>query len=272
MKRAVRALLATAALGAAFLLPRPAAAETPEMVTDRPDQTESSSIVPIDRIQIEVGWTLSHDEIGGVENEAREAPGVLVRAGFSDRMEMRLGYDGYIAEEVDDGSSSAEESGSGDGSVGLKIFLREEEGRIPETAVILSLSLPIGAEEFSSHGVDPTVLLCQSLTLGGPFSLGWNLGGTLPSREDADGDRETDSYLKYSVALGAGLGDRVGLFAEFFGEAPVDATTGALNSVDGGITFLLRHNVQIDCAGGAALSEDGADWFAGAGLSLRFPD
>ena len=37
----------------------------PELVTDRPDQTESSKTVPVGSFQLESGWTLSRDDEGG---------------------------------------------------------------------------------------------------------------------------------------------------------------------------------------------------------------
>ena len=36
--------------------------ETPELITDRPDQTESSSVVPLGALQIETGFTMESDE------------------------------------------------------------------------------------------------------------------------------------------------------------------------------------------------------------------
>jgi len=67
------------------------------------------------------------------------------------------------------------------------------------------------------------------------------------------------------------LTERLGVFAEVFGTSPIDASTGARNSVDGGLTFLLTEVFQLDVAGGAGISEDADDWFVGAGLSFRLP-
>ena len=37
---------------------------TPELITDRPDQTESSSVVPLGALQIETGFIMENDETG----------------------------------------------------------------------------------------------------------------------------------------------------------------------------------------------------------------
>ena len=65
----------------------------PELVTDRPDQTESSVVVPPGYVQLETGWTFSHNKADGIRNETHEFPGTLLRIGVLDRVEFRLGPD-----------------------------------------------------------------------------------------------------------------------------------------------------------------------------------
>lgn len=50
------------------------------------------------------------------------------------------------------------------------------------------------------------------------------------------------------------------------------ASGGPSNSFDGGFTYLLRDDLQVDASAGVGLSDDADDWFVGLGLSLRFPD
>ena len=77
----------------ACLLAAPLAAQT-ELVTDRPDQTESAVVVPRGTVQIETGWLRTEEEDGPVEIETEELLGTLVRVGLSDRVELRLGWSG----------------------------------------------------------------------------------------------------------------------------------------------------------------------------------
>ncbi len=51
-----------------------------ELVTDRPDQTESSVVVPPGFFQIEIGGTYT-----GSDTRVLETPGTLVRIGVFDR-------------------------------------------------------------------------------------------------------------------------------------------------------------------------------------------
>jgi len=53
----------------------------PELVTDRPDQTESSAVVPPGYVQVETGWSLSRNQEGGIHTNTHAFPGTLFRIG-----------------------------------------------------------------------------------------------------------------------------------------------------------------------------------------------
>ena len=67
-----------------------------ELVTDRPDQTESAVVVPVGTLQVEGGATWIRDDGDGVEIEAFEAPGTLLRYGLVPRLELRLAWPGIL--------------------------------------------------------------------------------------------------------------------------------------------------------------------------------
>lgn len=230
------------------------AASAKEMVTDRPDATESSSVVKPGYVQAELGWIFT-DRGGGTNTEF---PQTLIRVGVVHRVELRLGWSGYTASDAADGA--------GDGELGVKVYLAEEQGLFPETALLAALSIPWGDGEISSHAVDPSFRFAFSHTLSERFSLGYNLGAEWTTENDS-----TLSSFVYTTALGIGLTDSWGAFIELFGDVGLSAPTTA-HSFDGGITYLLRENLQLDVMVGVGLSEDAEDWFAGTGVSYRFPN
>lgn len=69
-------------------------AEYPELVTDRPDQTESSTTVPYKSVQVEMGWEHSEEDDDGLETDT--FPQTLLRYGLADNLELRLEYAGYV--------------------------------------------------------------------------------------------------------------------------------------------------------------------------------
>lgn len=241
------------------ILASSAFASADDIVTDRPDATESSSVVEPGYYQIEAGWIYADNDGTGVD--VHTLPQTLFRMGIVDRLELRLGWDGYI----DEGSGGA--SGVGDGELGTKIYLLEAEGNIPETALLASISIPVGDREFTTDEVDPGFRFAMAYDLSGKTSFGTNLG----AEWETDASDSTLSSFIYTAALGYDVTEVVGAYIEIFGDAGMSAS-GDSHSVDGGFTFLLAENFQLDALGGVGISSDADDWFVGAGASLRLPN
>jgi len=229
-----------------------------DIVTDRPDATESSSVVEPGFYQIEVGWLYGENDVGV---EVNTLPGTLVRIGVVDRLELRLGWEGYI----DEGSGGP--SGVGDGEVGAKIYMLEAEGNIPETALLAAISIPVGDREFTTDEVDPGFRFAMSYDLSARSAFGTNLG----VEWETDASDSTLSSFIYTAALGYDLTEIVGAYIEIFGDAGMSAS-GDSHSVDGGFTFLLAENFQLDALAGVGITSKADDWFVGAGASLRLPN
>ncbi|MCP3979276.1 MAG: transporter [bacterium] len=241
-----------------------------ELVTDRPDQTESAEVVPRNAVQFEVGWTHAEDGDGD-DTTADSFPETLVRVGLAERWELRLGYDGYRWTEADTPGGSVDTDGSADASVGFKVGLFDENGRRPQGALIASLGLPVGDEEFTTDRADPSFRLALANGLTERLSLGYNLGAAWQTVTDSSGDRDTFSRLEWTVALGISGGERFGYYVELFGDAALSDSGGPANAFDGGVTWLVRDNVQLDAAAGVGLSDEAGDWYAGLGISFRVP-
>lgn len=247
----------------------------PELVTDRPDQTESTSIVPPSFTQIEIGWTHAMDDEDGEETHSDSLPETLLRLGLTDRLELRLGHSGHSWERIDfdNGAPSEESEGWGDSEVGFKYDLWDEveECFIPDAALIAHLSLPTGAGGHSTKRADPGFRFTFSHTLAEDLALSYNLGAEWETAEDSRGEEDTLSSLVWTVSVGKSLTDRLGAFVELFGDTPLSAGGTPASSFDGGFTYLIAENLQIDVLAGVGLSEGAEDWFIGSGVSYRFP-
>ncbi len=250
----------------------PVSAGPPPLVTDRPDQTESALVVPRRSVQVETGWVFSRDDEDGVRTRTSDFLNTLVRVGLFERLELRAGWSGYLDQDVSLPGPDVEAEGIGDTSIGTKLHLRRERGGLPELSLIAGLSLPTGADDVSSDGTDPAVRLSAAHTLTERLGLGYNLGVAWETLDGGNRSDDTLSRYLYTAALGIGVSDRVGAFVELFGDAPASDRGGPAHSVDGGVTFLLLDNVQLDASAGIGLSEEADDWFVSAGLSLRLPE
>jgi hypothetical protein len=124
--------------------------QVPEIVTDRPDVTEASTVVPKDSLQIENGFTQTSDHGTGTLDLSES----LVRYGLSDRTELRFDVPNLFFRDA----GGQPVSGLSDLSFGIKQQLGPLPGNF-DVAVIAALSFPTGVKNESSHGFDPFIKL-----------------------------------------------------------------------------------------------------------------
>lgn len=241
--RALSALLACSVLLCADY----ARAQDP-MVTDRPDQTESAVTIAPGSNQIESGILHTEEDRRGRTFEVTEAFATLVRIGWRERVELRVGFDGWISVPGSDGL--------GDASIGAKLLIADETEEAPQIAVLIGTSVPIGDDRFTSDDYAPFARLALSKSLGNSLGVGLNLGAEFP---------ENDEVLIYTLVAGYGIDEKNAAFVEVFGNSE------SSHSFDAGWTHLARPNLQFDVAGGVGITDEAPDWFLGVGVSVRLP-
>jgi len=234
-------------------------AQVPEpIVTDRPDQTESSLTVARGSVQIEAGWSTTRDGSGALRTRAHALPEVLVRIGAGDRLEARLGFAGWQRNETG-------ASGVGDLEAGFKYRLTPAGGPGPVVALMTDVALPTGADGFTGEQVSPVVRLAVAHELSETVGTAYHAGVSVVRT-----GTETGIEAIYTWTVGVALAEPVGAFVETFGTVNLSAgETRAL--LDGGFTLQLRPNLQLDLSGGVGLNDSADDWFLGAGVAVRLP-
>ncbi len=227
----------------------------------RPGFSTGTSTVAPGRIQFEAGFTANRQG----DERSYSFGELLVRSGLNDKTELRLAVPSYLRMR-DNGNSM---SGFGDGSIGFKHKISAgSDGfglKNPKISILGALNVPVGKRKFRSSGVQPTVKLLVGNNLSSNVSLTTNF--IYSYLKDSQRYHEFDA----SVSLGFSLSERAGSFIEAYGLFP---SGGRDNSkfVDGGFTYLLNNNTQIDASMGFGLGNNvgGPDFFYGAGLSHRF--
>ena len=263
LRRTSRALLLTLVLclsGSGALPGLLAAQSAPgpgPMVTDRPDFTESASTVAPGFLQLEAGYTFTRTG----ETRQHDVGEALLRVGIRERIEIRLGVPSYGSFEIEAG----DEEGFGDASVGLKVGLFEASGEgAPRTALLVGTSLPTGSDALGTSGLQPGATLALAWDLPRGLGLGVNLGYESVEEDDRD-----FGQAKGSVALGVPVSGPVGAFLEGYVLVP-EGSRDAEPFLDGGITVLLSPNLQLDARVGTGFEGPDPDYFAGAGLAVRW--
>lgn len=237
---------------------------SPELVTDRPDQTESAAVVPKHMLQVETGYIREGDAAGNIERSLITYNTTLLRFGLLHKLEWRLGS-AYCEEKVEirDTESLEVLRGMGPLYTGFKVAIADEDGLIPQIAFVGGVVFQqIAGEDFRDPHASVDLRLAFSHTLNERFSLGYNLAFVY------DGGNALPGFY-YSVAFGAGITGRLGAFIESYGV--IHAEGGAEHLLDAGFTYLLIDNVQLDLSGGFGINDPAIDKMLSCGLSFRLP-
>jgi hypothetical protein len=238
------------------------------LVTDRPDFTEASSTVGYGVMQLEGGYTFFYDDEGDDRTYSHSFPETLLRVGLlAEWLEFRVDWN-YADEHSDISGVTDTISGAEDLGLGFKIALTPQECLLPETAIILQMTVPTGSSEFSADEVLPGFNYLYGWDITDEWSTGCSTG--LSATTD---DETADSYMEFSQSwtVGRSWTDRLSSYTEWFVLAPTSADTNrAENYFNGGFTYLVSDDMQWDIRAGVGLNEAADDFFAGTGLSLRY--
>ena len=249
------------------------AQELPPFTTDRPSQSDASTLVPPGYLQAEAGYTWAEDDSAGATTESHAGPNLFLRYGVMDRLELRLGWDGYLSVQTDPDPTV---HGAGDGQASAKVYLWEEAGGLPETTLLAGTTLPFGKDGLSSGRSDPFFRFLFQYTLPEGFSFGSNLGVTWKTSATATGGKDTDADFIYTALLGYGVTPQVDAFVEFFGALPLEdgvagSPTEDRHGFDAGFAWRVLPTVQVDLSAGIGLNDAAQDLFIAAGISYRLP-
>jgi hypothetical protein len=253
MKRIIVLLIVIAAVKIAN-----AQTEKPDLVTDRPDQTEAPVLVPKGGLQVETGFIYEKDRAGDISTVNYTYNTTLVKYGVNEFLELRLSNE-YLGQKT----TLAEirrVRGFSPLALGVKLKLADEKGAWPQAAFIGHINLRTGSKEFNQDYTAADFRFTLAHTLSEKFSLSYNFGA------EWDGETPEATFL-YTLSVGYAASDRVGLFLEsysFFPEAEK-----ADHRLDAGVTYKISPVVQWDVSAGIGLSENAPDSFLSTGISFR---
>jgi hypothetical protein len=211
-----------------------------QIVTDRPDQTESSSTVGRGNLQIEAGFGVGFEEDGGISTRYIYAPSTLFRYGITRGIEIRV-LSQFATMKIQD----QHVQGITDMEIGTKIQVLQKEDVNTEIAYITHLLVPTGTIELTDGHYGTINKLAVSHQLSETMSLGYNVGYNYLGNGKGD--------MTYSIVLGVGINEKTGFYVEPFGEI-TDLEDFILN-FDAGIAFLAKENLQFDFSFGTGINQ-----------------
>lgn len=238
--------------------------------TDRPDFTEGTQTVTAGHLQIEAGYGFTYNDEDGANTKEHVVPQLLLRIGLIEELELRIAWDGYVRTEEEfsaDGiSGDNDDNGTSDLSLGIKNEMYEASGWLPALSYIAELSLPVGSEELTSDEVEPAYKLLWAYELDEQYSAAGNINFAAPVEVD-----ERFFETSASLTLAVSLSERLGTYVEYFGFYPDGGApdTTSTHFLNGGFTYGLNENLQIDVLAGFGLNDEADDFFTGVGVAVR---
>lgn len=218
------------------------------------------------RAQLEGGYSYLHDSAGGSTWTQHAVPDILLRFGLTDRLELRLGWPGYVSNNTDDPTIDSGFTGTLDPNVGLLYDLWEQHGWMPQTAVLASLPISLGGNPFALDSLQPLAELMYSWQTGDRTAITGRSGLAI---FDTAGDNYTQ--FRQSLSLDVILNERWGSFVSW----DMLADHGSWNDTSqhmagGGLSLLLTERFAVSWRAAVGLNSAAPDFLNDIRFAYRF--
>jgi hypothetical protein len=211
------------------------------IITDRPDQTESSSTVEQGSLQIESGFLIAYAEDSIWSICHLQTPSILFRFGISKGIELRVLSQ---FESLKNQNTTTEISGISDLEIGTKIQIYKRESSNTEVAFLSHLRMPTGSNGLTTGKYGSINKLSISHALGEDYGLGYNVGYNYFGFGKG--------IITYSIALSYKISEKAGIYIEPYGDF-LNIEEHFAN-IDAGMTYLIKDNMQLDFSFGTGLN------------------
>ena len=226
-----------------------------EIVTDRPDVTNSSVVIPAGSLQIENGVNLSARD----GDRVIDGTNTRLRFGIANCLEFLVDTPTYFAN-----LSNPQNSGFSDAAPALKWQISPVPGKVDLSAVF-GVALPTGSAGIAGPGAQPYLQFPWSWEL----RSGWGLSGMF-TEFFRPSDPTSKQVTETTFAIEKQVTERVSLFVEYVGDYPASGSPAQL--LNSGGLYRLGPNQQLDFHVALGLNHNAPSYIVGVGYSVRFDE
>jgi hypothetical protein len=224
-----------------------------EIVTDRPDVTNSSLVVPTGSLQSENGVNVSARQSSPIIDGTNSR----LRLGIAPCLEVLVDLPNYVAAIHGDVSS-----GFTDVAPAVKWQISPLPGKVDLSAT-LGVALPTGTTRVAGLGAQPYLQFPWSVELGGS----WGIAGMVTTFLRPS-DLFSQLTQEATFLLERKIGERANLFVEYVGDFPTRARPSHL--INSGGAYRITPTQQIDLHVAFGLNHNAPTYIFGIGYSFRF--
>jgi outer membrane putative beta-barrel porin/alpha-amylase len=234
---------------------------------DRPDFIEASSTIGCGRLAIEGGYTYNFNNDAGVQTITHSYPETLFRIGMlAEWFELRISQN-FATEQIRDSGTTSRASGAEDLYLGIKLGMTQQAEWLPESALILQMTVPTGASKFTADKVLPGLNYVYSWQL----TEVWDMAGSTAANRAVESVSSDYLEIAQAWAFGYAVADDARAYVEWYGLLPHGASdVNPQYYGDIGLSWFLTPNLEVDVRMGIGLNEAADDYFTGAGGGVRF--
>ncbi|WP_457598306.1 transporter [Hydrogenimonas sp.] len=225
------------------------------VIADRPGFSTGTYSLRPGKYNIEIGYNYTFNKTSS-ENDSQDFPLFELRTGVTERIEFDFLWNGWNM------TKDFTKSSVTDVAPGGKHRL-VQNNRYNFTLMML-VTLPTGDQsDFHMKDVSPLVGLLWDYTVDERVSF----FGTL----QASTYREEQRIYDVQPAVGVSFAhtEIFGTFLEAYSILPCSSAVSEEYVIDGGLTYLLRDNIQLDINGGIGLNRE-SNGFVGFGIAIGF--
>jgi Putative MetA-pathway of phenol degradation len=221
--------------------------------------------VGLNHVVLESGFT--YNTSGGYFNRY-SFPETLVRIGmFYDWLEFRVAQNVSGESLPNPPGQKSTLFGADDLQLGVKLALTEQKEWMPESALVLQMTVPSGSPGFSANRVLP----------GLHYNASWEIIKEKLSVETilfADGTVDdfghTYTLLGHGVTAVYDLTKKLEAFGEIDSYYSLGESAGPQHYFVGGLVYFITRNMEIDIRSGVGLNQHASGYLLGTGFSVRY--
>lgn len=239
-----------------------------ELVTDRPDKTESPITVDAGHFQVEMdflNYIYDHSEQARIKNLAI-AP-INLKVGLLNNLDVQIVVQSYNIVRTDDQAGRSRASGFGDVLLRVKANLWGNDGGSTAFGVMPFVKVPTNQDNLGNDALEGGIILPLAIKLPGEWDLGTML--EVDHVQDSSGADYHQEIIQ-SVTVGHAIVGSLSGYAELFSNRSLESNSEWVATFDCGLTYGLNRNVQFDAGINIGLTDAADDWNPFIGVSVRY--
>ncbi|MDB6029978.1 MAG: hypothetical protein JWM16_316 [Verrucomicrobiales bacterium] len=245
-----------------------------EMVTDRPDKTESPYTVDAGHFQLEMDLlSYSYDKYNHLPNatvvESWAFAPINLKAGLLNNLDAQLILEPYNKVRVHERATGlvTRQQGFGDITARLKYNLWGNDEGKTALGLMPFLKLPTSHDGLGNNSVEGGLIVPLALSLPADFGLGAMV--EFDAIRDSFGGGYHPEFIN-SLTVGHDLFGNLGGYVEFFSLVSAESRSPWVSTFDVGLTYGIGKNLQLDCGVNIGLTRSADDINPFLGLSFRY--